>query len=134
MKRKLLVISASKSIRFLLHTVLNDRFSAVTAPDAGDAIYWLSQANLPVAIVVDMEADDNNDWELIDYLRTNELYKNIPMVVISAHQDEDFAARCMQYGIESTFRKPFNPLNLTKSLDQLIQTASLSKDLQLKAV
>ncbi|KYP16210.1 response regulator [Flavihumibacter sp. CACIAM 22H1] len=134
MKRKVLVITASKSIRFLLHTVLNDQFSAITASEAGDAMYWLTRSELPAAIVVDPELPDSNTWEIVEYFKTSELYKNIPMVVISSLEEEEIATVCTRYNVEAAFHKPFNPVDLTKTLEALIKSPVTSSKKLLKVV
>ena len=90
MKRKILVITESKAIRFLLQTVLNDEYTPVTASEAADAIYWISQSDLPDAIVVDPVLPDTEPWEIVEYFKTSGLYQHIPLVVISSIQVQFF--------------------------------------------
>jgi len=134
MKRKILVITASKSIRFLLHTVLSEQFSAITASEAGDAMYWLTRSELPSAIVVDPELPDTANWEIVEYFKTSELYKNIPMVVISSLEEEEIATVCTRYDVEAAFHKPFNPVDLIKTLEALTKSSVAGSKKLLKVV
>lgn len=134
MKRKILVITASKSIRFLLHTVLSDQFSVITASEAGDAMYWLTKSDLPSAIVVDPELPDTANWEIVEYFKTSELFKNIPMVVISSLDEEEICSECSRYEVEASYRKPFNPINLLKTLKALIESPVSGSTKLLKVV
>jgi CheY-like chemotaxis protein len=120
MKRKILVITESKAIRFLLQTVLHDRFNTITASDAGEAMYWIQQSNLPDAIVMDPNLPDTEPWELVEYFKTSGLYKHIPMIVISSVPEDELANLCSNFGVEGAFKKPFNPIDLKKQLETLI--------------
>jgi two-component system chemotaxis response regulator CheY len=97
-------------------------------------MYWLTRSELPAAIVIDPELPDTQNWELVEYFKTSELYKNIPMVVISSLDEEEIATVCSQYNVEAAFHKPFNPVDLTKTLEALTQSPAISLKKQLKAV
>lgn len=134
MKRKILVITESKAIRFLLQTVLNDEYTTVTASEAADAIYWISQSDLPDAIVVDPVLPDTEPWEIVEYFKTSGLYQHIPLVVISSIPQDELDAQCTHYGADAAFRKPFNPIDLKKTLKALINVPSTRDRKVLKVV
>ncbi|MFT4024424.1 MAG: response regulator [Flavihumibacter sp.] len=120
MKKKILVITESKAIRFLLQTVLNDDYLTVPAAEAGEAMAQLSKTATPAAIIIDSELPHMEPWELVEHLKTSRLYQHIPMVVISADDEEMINRHTMELGVESTFRKPFNPIDLKQKLDILV--------------
>ncbi len=134
MKRKILVITESKAIRFLLQTVLHDQFNTITAAEAADAMYWISQADLPDAIVIDPNLPDTEPWELVEHLKTSGLYKQIPVIVISAQPEEELAALSATYNVDAYFHKPFNPIDLKKKLELLTNLPVKSAPKVLKAV
>ncbi len=134
MKRKILVITESKAIRFLLQTVLHDHYSTVTAAEAGEAVGFISQASLPDAIVLDSDLPDTEPWELVEHFKTSGLYQHIPMVVISSQSEEEIEKYCGKFGVEASFRKPFNPIDLKQRLDALIKAPALSTRSWLKVV
>jgi two-component system, chemotaxis family, chemotaxis protein CheY len=134
MKRKILVITESKAIRFLLQTVLNDQFNTITAAEAGDAMYWISQSELPDAIVIDPNLPDTEPWELVEHLKTSFLYKHIPLIVISAQPEEELMSLCANYNVDAYFHKPFNPIDLKKKLELLTKLPASSNLKLLKVV
>lgn len=119
MKRKILVITESKAIRFLLQTVLHDQFNTITASEAADAMYCISQGELPDAIVIDPQLPDTEPWELVEHLKTSGLYNQIPLIVISAQPEEELVSLCLNYNVDAYFHKPFNPIDLKKKLESL---------------
>lgn len=134
MKRKILVITESKAIRFLLQTVLHDQFNTITASEAADAMYFISQAELPDAIVIDPNLPDTEPWELVEHLKTSGLYKQIPVIVISAQPEEELASLCVGYNVDAYFHKPFNPIDLKNKLEMLTKLSVNSSAKVLKAV
>jgi two-component system, chemotaxis family, chemotaxis protein CheY len=134
MKRKILVITESKAIRFLLQTVLHDQFTTITAAEAADAMYWIAQTELPAAIVMDPNLPDTEPWELVEHLKTSGLYKHIPLIVISEQPEVELASLSANYNVDAYFHKPFNPIDLKKKLEVLVNTPAVKSDKMLKAV
>ncbi|HOA38294.1 MAG TPA: response regulator [Flavihumibacter sp.] len=134
MKRKILVITESKAIRFLLQTVLHDDYTTVTAAEAGEAVHHISKGDLPAAIVIDPELPDTEPWELVEHFRTSGLYQHIPMLVISSRDEEEISKYSLDYGIEAAFKKPFNPIDLKQRLDALVKAPNTADLAWLKVV
>jgi two-component system, chemotaxis family, chemotaxis protein CheY len=134
MKRKILVITESKAIRFLLQTVLHDQFNTITAAEAADAMYWISQAELPDAIVIDPNLPDTEPWELVEHLKTSGLYKHIPLIVISAQPEAELVSLSATYNVDAYFHKPFNPIDLKKKLELLTNLHAAGSRKLLKVV
>jgi CheY-like chemotaxis protein len=119
MKKSILAIDDSKAIRFLLQTVLGKDHQVVTAPDGSSAMYWLSKTKIPDLIITDPQMPDMKDWELIDELSSSILYRNIPIVVISSLDPEVTRKKCEEYGVAAYFFKPFNPVALLESVNDM---------------
>ena len=134
MKRKILVITESKAIRFLLQTVLHEEYTPVTASEAADALYWISQSDLPDAIVLDPILPDTEPWELVEYFKTSGLYQHIPLVVISSMPAEELESLRRQYGADAAFHKPFNPIDLKETITSLIKVSHATERNLLKVV
>ena len=117
MKKRILAIDNSKAMRFLLRTVFSKNYQVVTAADGWSAINWLTKRNLPELIVVDPNLPDMKDWELIEYLTASGLYGNIPIMVLSALDKKEIQQKCKEFGVRQYFTKPFNPIELVKSVD-----------------
>ncbi|WP_126970145.1 response regulator [Gynurincola endophyticus] len=116
MKKQILAIDDSKAIRFLLQTVLSKDYQVITAPDACSAMYYLSNKNLPDLIIADVQLPDMEDWELIEQLKSNGIYSDIPVIVLSS-LDKDLAqVKCLELGVEAYFNKPFNPIDLIEAI------------------
>jgi CheY-like chemotaxis protein len=120
MRRCILAIDDSKAIRFLLHTVLGKDYQVITAPDACSAMFWLAKKNLPDLIIADPQLPDVRDWELIADFSTSAIYRDIPLIVLSSLDKDVTAAKCLKYGITDHYTKPFNPLELSETVQKLM--------------
>lgn len=119
MKKTILAIDDSKAIRFLIQTVLSNDYNVVTAPDGCTAMYWLSKKNMPDLIICDPQLPDMKDWELVEELSTSILYRNIPLMVISSLDKNITDIKCEAFGVKEYFTKPFNPVALLESINNL---------------
>lgn len=121
MKKRILAIDDSKAIRFLLQTLLSKNYQVITASDGCSAINWLSQNELPDLIIADPKLPDMQNWELIEQLSTSGLYGNIPMIVLSALDQSETQANCLEFGVSTYFTKPFNPIDLMEAVTSTIK-------------
>ena len=120
MKKKILAIDDSKAIRFLLQTVLSEEYQVITVPDGCSAMYWLSRKNSPDLIIADPQLPDMENWELIQQLTSSGLYGNIPVIALSGLDKSETNSRCISFGIEKYFLKPFNPVELLLAVNDLL--------------
>lgn len=133
MKKQILAIDDSKAIRFLLQTVLGKDYTVVTAPDGCSAMYWLSKRNLPDLIITDAQLPDMNDWELLEQLATSGIYRDIPVMVISSLDNAEVAAKCGEFGVTESFTKPFNPVDLMKAVEKVLNESKVATAVEAQA-
>ncbi len=120
MKKHILAVDDSKAIRFLLQTVLGKDYQVVTVPDGYSAMYYLSNRTQPDLIIVDPQLPDMENWELIQQLSTSGLHGDIPVVVLSGLDQRETDNRCAEFGVVKYFLKPFNPVELMESINDLV--------------
>jgi CheY-like chemotaxis protein len=133
MKKTILAIDESKAIRFLLQTVLGQKYQVITAPDGCSALYWLSKRNLPDVIIVDPQLPDMENWELVEHLKTSGLYGHIPVIVLSALNIKETQTKCHELEIKDFFQQPFSPVELENVVNRLLDRKK-SHESVLKAV
>jgi CheY-like chemotaxis protein len=134
MKRQLLAIDDSKAIRFLIQTIFGKKYQVITAQDGCSAMYWLTKKNLPDLIIADPQLPDMKTWELIEHLRSSGLYKDIPIIVLSNLPKSETNAKAKELGIIQTFVKPFNPVDLIKTVDNITTYGTQVKESTLTLV
>lgn len=66
----------------------------------------------PDLILLDLEIPDLNGLEFLQRIRADEATKSIPVIVLTAHGDEESARRCFEHGATDFLPKPFTPPQL----------------------
>lgn len=127
MRKEILIIDDSKAIRFMLHTILRKHYKVSSVADGVSAMYCLRKNNLPDLIIINPDLSDFKDWELIRYLHNSHLYSSIPVMVISNQSEENTRTNAIKYKVVDFFQKPFNPLSLLESVDNVLVGTSVNK-------
>jgi len=122
MKKHILAVDDSKAIRFLLQTVLGKDYQVVTVPDGYSAMYYLSNRTQPDLIIADPQLPDMENWEFVKQLSSSGLHGDIPVVVLSGLDERETESRCAEFGVVRYFLKPFNPVELMESINDLVSS------------
>ncbi|WP_167020237.1 response regulator [Chitinophaga sp. Cy-1792] len=121
MKKKVLIIDDSLPIRFLLEAIFSKNYHVVSAQDGLVAMSWLSKGNTPDLIITDLQMPNIDGHELIQFLASSNLYRDIPVVVLSACNDADTTATVNQHhNVHAFFSKPFDPIQLSASVSDIL--------------
>ena len=89
------------------------------------AIEWLNEGNVPDLIISDIRMPLMMGDEFLRYMKSNELFKSIPIVMLSSEESTTERIRLLEEGAEDYILKPFNPLELkTESKRLLTNTGS----------
>lgn len=127
MVKEILVIDDSKAIRFMLQTILRKHYKVTSVADGISAIYCLRKNALPDLIIMNPNLSDFPDWDLVKYLNGSHLYSSVPLIVLSNQSEEETRVNSIKYGVLDFFKKPFNPLRLLESVDNVLVGNTLSK-------
>ncbi len=82
--------------------------------------------NLPDLILLDIQMPEMNGLEVLERLKTDTQFKNIPVLVISGDDDMNQIIQCIEYGAVDYLIKPFN----AKLLQARIKTVLAEKKLK----
>lgn len=85
---------------------------------------WITLQSLPTPpdfIITDLSMPIMNGWELIETIRADEKYANVPIIVLSAHTDREAMVRAIAAGGDKFLNKPIRPVIFTNDLVKLIQ-------------
>lgn len=118
--KKILILEDDSESRSLYEEILNGQnFTTVGAQDGRAALECLEQEkDLPDIIVMDLTFPLMTAEEFVSSLKSNQRYKNIPLLVISGHVDTE--ERALALKANGFLKKPFD-------IDELI--ASINKAL-----
>ena len=71
------------------------------------------------ALILDIFLPDGSGWDILKFLR-HELGLTFPVVVLTGHRQEDFAARATEFGANGYITKPFSPRELAAQIERLV--------------
>jgi two-component system alkaline phosphatase synthesis response regulator PhoP len=107
------VVEDDQSMAALV-TFLLDRqgFTTVLARDGREALVATDHMPAPHLVVLDLMLPYAGGVELITQIRSHPRWADVPVLVLSAHADEQSMVRALDAGADDYVSKPFRPEEL----------------------
>lgn len=86
----------------------------------GEEAYKQAQENKPNLIILDVRMPAGGGFSSIDRLKHSITTRNIPVVFLTAFDDEGMREEAKSYGCAGYFRKPFNDEEFMESIKILL--------------
>lgn len=118
--RNILIIEDDASLCLLLDHILGKTYKISAATNGLEAICSLIDGNHPDLIITDMMMPSMDGLELLENLRLNGLFRDIPVVILSGLEDPGRRKRCEELGINAYISKPFKPKSLFEAIESAI--------------
>ncbi len=118
---RLLIIENEDDVREVMEITLRDAYEVTTARDGLEGIECVVQYQ-PDIILLDIMMPRMNGYQLLQSLRRNPAYRDLPVVVVSVkatQKDRDYA---MRLGATDYLVKPFDPEELLRLLKRLVSS------------
>jgi len=120
MEKIILTVDDECATLAILQTTLKKKFVIVKKNNGKEALEWLHEGNLPDAIVSDLNMPVMGGLEFVKHIRASGLFRNIPIVMLSCHEDSFKRIECLLAGADDYLVKPFNPQELEIRVFNLI--------------
>ncbi|MGH7283026.1 MAG: response regulator [Polyangiaceae bacterium] len=115
---RILIIEDADSIRRMIEALVTGRGHAVEAANSGARGIELAIAQTPDLVLLDLNLPGTLDgFQVCEKLRADPVTKNVPIVIISALDDEDSKRRAVAAGANGYYTKPFSPMALLKEIE-----------------
>lgn len=107
-----------------LHTIkqtiekMDDEYKVVCASNGISCIKLLKNNEIPDLILLDIMMPKMNGWETFKIIKENSLWRNIPVVFLTARTD-DFAENAGKFLASDYIEKPFDIEDLKKRIDKI---------------
>jgi len=123
MAQTILVVDDSPTIvKFVSFSLKNKGFNVVTACDGMDAIEKLSNISNGVDLVItDLNMPNLDGYGLVDTLRRNEKFREIPIIILTSEESEDDKQLGEKVGANSYLVKPFKPKLLLEEVSKYLK-------------
>jgi putative two-component system response regulator len=108
MLKKILVVDDDDVCRDLLAEILEVEYDIVPAKNGAEALGLLSfQLGKVAAVLLDIMMPQMNGYEFLKVFNEKGWDKKVPVIVVTASDDEETFEKCRELGIKFFIRKPY---------------------------
>jgi two-component system, chemotaxis family, chemotaxis protein CheY len=119
----LLIVDDSPTIRRMVRVALTPLSMEVIEAASGlEAIEQLAVAPISL-MVLDLNMPDMHGLEVLGFVRANQKFHNIPVIVLTTRDDVASRDAAAQAGATRYLTKPFKPQGLLTEARQVLETA-----------
>ena len=125
-KPLILVVDDSASVRHHhVKLVESAGCQAITANDGAEALVLLLSGKWePDLIMSDVEMPNMDGWELLEYVKTDDNFGHIPVMMITSLDAEEHIMRAAELGASDYRIKPLKPEDSISVLESILTSAS----------
>ncbi len=111
-KKKILVIDDTEFMVKLISDILNDAGYEVISARRGAEGLLKVRSEKPDLVILDIVMPDMNGFEVCKILRDDESNNLMPIIILTAQDNEDDKLTALELGADDYIIKPFNPREL----------------------
>jgi CheY-like chemotaxis protein len=116
----ILVVEDQDAIRRMIEALVGARGYGVTAVSTGTRAIDVATSEPPDLVLLDLMLPGQYDgFAVCERLRLEPKTQRIPIIIISALDDEDSRAKATAAGATAYYTKPFSPIALLKEIERL---------------
>jgi two-component system chemotaxis response regulator CheY len=122
--KRILIVEDSPTMRSYLASALEaldaDGEAKIDEAESGFEALRMLPRNSYDLIVTDINMPDINGLELVSFVKRNEAYRTIPLLIVSTEGSERDRERGLQLGADAYLIKPFEPEELQEMARDLL--------------
>ena len=107
MKKIIFVVDDSETNLIAAEAALEDYYIVITIPSGKEAIALLEKVR-PRLILLDIEMPGMNGFEVLEQLRADKRFIDIPVMFLTGRVDDKIKSRALSLGVSDVVIKPFN--------------------------
>jgi len=113
----------------MVRNLLKAFYEVYPAPSAAK-LFKIAEKIIPDLILLDVNMPDMSGYEAIGVLKENPRYKDIPVVFLTAKDDETSAMRGLELGASDYVTKPFYGPLLLRRISNILLIEQQKRELQ----
>ena len=126
----ILVVDDSNIVRNFVSKIFNNTYHVAIAEDGKEALEIIKAnqygQNIK-AILLDLNMPNVDGFEVLDYMKENNLLQKMPVSIISGDDKKETIDRAFTYPIVDMIRKPFNTIDIKQVVEKTIYFGELNK-------
>jgi len=120
--QRILIVEDSATMRSLMASSLEDLdmpIKIVEAESGFEALRFLPREDFDL-VVTDINMPDINGLELVSFIKSNDKYSSIPLVIVSTEGSDRDRDKGLGLGADAYLAKPFDPETLRQVVGDLL--------------
>ncbi len=122
--KRVLVVEDSPGIRRLIEVSLRPIEVELIARSDGPSGLAAIRREAPDLVVLDIGLPGMDGWEVLKHLREAEETASLPVVVLTAHAEEESRRRADEGGADAFITKPFHPQAFRSAVAEFLSIES----------
>ena len=106
------------TVKYVLES-LDEKYEVIGANDGTQCLQLLKEDKIPDLILLDIMMPEMNGWEVYNHLKENSLWKDIPVIFLTARTDR-VAKNAGGFLGDDYIEKPFNRDELMKRIEEVL--------------
>ena len=123
LRNKIMIADDSPIITNFFSKIFRNEFEVIVAHNGKEVIDLIDQYKNDslVGLFLDLQMPVMNGFEVLDYFKENNLFKQIPVSIISGEDTEEGIKRAMSYeGVVDMIQKPFDATSIRAIVDKTV--------------
>jgi len=121
----ILVVDDNRMNRLMLARGLEQQGHRVSFAEHGRQALEMMRNQAFDLVLLDIEMPEMNGYEVLEHLRADPHWRDIPVIMISAVDEIDSVVRCIEMGAADYLNKPFNPVLLKARVNASLEKKRL---------
>jgi signal transduction histidine kinase len=109
---RILVVDDMEMNRSILHDLIITMGHEPLLAENGEAALKRLETDEPDLVLLDIMMPGIDGYQVLERMKQDDHWRNIPVIMITAVDEMDSAARCIQQGADDYLTKPFDPILL----------------------
>ncbi|MDR2730519.1 MAG: response regulator [Treponema sp.] len=125
--KTIFIVDDSDTSLLLAKEALNEQYRVFTLP-SGTMMFKLLEKVTPDLILLDIEMPDMDGFQTIQTLKSNNLYKDIPVIFLTNYREDAIETFGFELGVVDFITKPFSPPVLINRIKTQLDIDGLIRD------
>ena len=124
--KKILVADDSRIISNIVERAFKDEYEVLVALNGKEAIDTITNNvdDSIVGLLLDLNMPEVDGFAVLDYFKENNLFKRIPVCIITGDVQKERIDRAFNYDIVDVLAKPFTFENVREEVEKIINMGS----------
>jgi len=129
MRKKIIIVDDNVSYLSMVRNLLKSFYEIYPAPSA-EVLFKSMEKFIPDLVLLDVAMPVMNGFEAIKLMKENPRYKDIPVIFLTAKDDENSASKGLELGAADYITKPFFGSLLHRRIMNVLLIEQQKRDLQ----